>query len=54
MRIGTPMTNIGNGRQISAKGFRNGAQAQKILEMDESEPTAWDLKFVGYSSQVIK
>ena len=35
-------------------GAINGANKQKILEMNEQVPTAWLLKLVGYNSEVTK
>ena len=49
-----PITNIGNGCQIFANGFKKGAHAQKIRETAEDIPTAWTLKLVGYNSDVIR
>ena len=52
INIGTPIVNMGNGSQTLAKVPKNGAPRQKILDMVEAEPTAWERKLVGYSSAV--
>ena len=51
---GSPSANIGKGCQTFAKGAKNGANRQPTLEIVEQAPTAWLLKLVGYTSEVIK
>ncbi len=48
------MMSIGAGRQYSARSPKNGATAQNIREIMEQDPTACDLRLVGYSSIVIR
>ena len=54
INIGIPIITIGNGDQILAKGPKYGTIRLKTLEIVEAEPTAWERKFVGYNSLVIK
>ena len=54
IKIGTPIITIGNGGHILAKGPKNGAHMQNTRDIVEAVPTAWDLKFVGYNSLVMR
>ena len=51
--IGTPMTSIGRGCQYSARGPKNGANAQNTLAILDAVPTACERRLVGYRSHVI-
>ena len=51
---GTPSTNIGRGFHIHDNFDINAAETPNILETKEQAPMALVLRFVGYSSPVIR
>ena len=51
---GTPITTIGAGSHIFATCPKNGVQIQNARDTIYENPTASDLRLVGYNSLVIK